>query len=331
VFVGGFLAAGKTTAIAAATQLLRARGLRVAALTNDQWSGLVDTATLHAAGADVAEVAGGCFCCRFSELVEAADVLLAKTPDVLFCEPAGSCTDIVATVAEPFARFYGDAIELAPVSVIIDPRQFALRGSDDVGYLYEQQLGEADLVVINKIDLATPAQREAVALASHDRERVEIVASRGEGIEEWLALLARGASCGHPLRTLEYDRYAHGEALLAWLNATATIDGPHDPRAVAERLIRRLATAQVAHVKLSVGAVRAHATATAAPVVIGEAAESMRSLVTVNARVRGDAAALHDVVRDALHIVHARVRELQAFHPSYPRPENPNPYLEAKP
>src|SRR5260221_11814258 len=110
-FVGGFLAAGKTTAMSAAARALAARGSRVGAITNDQATGLVDTATLAALGVHVAEVAGGCFCCRFSDLVEAADGILAQSPDVLFCEAVGSCTDLVATVAERLAGFYREAIE----------------------------------------------------------------------------------------------------------------------------------------------------------------------------------------------------------------------------
>lgn len=327
--MGGFLAAGKTTAIASAARMLTARGLRVAAITNDQAAGLVDTTTLLATGAQIAEVAGGCFSCRFSELVEAADSVLANAPDVLFCEAVGSCADLVATVAEPFAGFYGDSIELAPVSILIDPLQFAARGNDDVTYLYGQQLAEADLVVINKSDCTTQAQRDVVAHACGDRQRIEVAALTGAGIEEWLALLGRGASCSHPLRAIDYDRYAHGESLLAWLNATATISTSHDPRVVAEQLIKRLTSPGMAHVKLTVGTVRAHATSSAPAVVIDDdpVESASRSTVTINARVRGSAAALHDVVRDALHVVHAHIDTMQAFHPEYPHPENPNPYL----
>jgi len=310
--------------------MLTARGLRVAAITNDQAAGLVDTSTLLATGAETEEVVGGCFCCRFSELVEAADRVLAHRPDVLFCEAVGSCTDLVATVAEPFAGFYGESIELAPVSIVVDPMQFAGRGDDDVAYVYVQQLAEADLVVVNKTDRSTPAQREAVTKLCGDRARIEVAALTGAGIEEWLALIAHGASCGHPLRALDYDRYAHGESLLVWLNATATITTPHDPHAVAERLIKRLASPGMAHVKLTVGTVRAHATSSAPPMVFDDIPiESVpRSLVTINARVRGNADALRDMVRDALHVVHAHIDTLQAFHPAYPHPENPNPYLQ---
>ena len=46
--VGGFLGAGKTTLILAAARLLEQRGLRAAAILNDQGDDLVDT---HYAGA----------------------------------------------------------------------------------------------------------------------------------------------------------------------------------------------------------------------------------------------------------------------------------------
>lgn len=331
-FVGGFLAAGKTTAIASAAKALVARGKRVAAIVNDEGSGLVDSATLRESGTTVAEVAGGCFGCRFSDLVDVADSLLADGPDVLFCEAVGSCTDLVATVAEPLADFYGDAVEIAPVSVVVDPSQFVACSNDDIGYVYGQQLDEADVVVVNKLDLASAHARKAVSRVCEGRKCVDMVATRGEGIEAWLGLLGGSPACGHPLRKLDYERYARGEAMLAWLNATATISIAHDCRAVAERLIARLATMDVTHVKLTVGNVRAHATAAATPMLFDTAAPSSpaESRIVINARVRGDAKKLHDVVRDALHVVHAHVDALQAFHPAYPHPENPNPYLSVR-
>ena len=67
--VGGFLGAGKTTLLPRAAALLRDGGVRAAVITNDQGEGLVDTRAARAAGFEAGEVAGGCFCCRFSELV----------------------------------------------------------------------------------------------------------------------------------------------------------------------------------------------------------------------------------------------------------------------
>ena len=92
--VGGFLGSGKTTLILRAAALLREQGLRVAVITNDQDSGLVDTKLSEAQELRTGEVAGGCFCCRFSELLDAAEQLTAFRPDVIFAEPVGSCVDI---------------------------------------------------------------------------------------------------------------------------------------------------------------------------------------------------------------------------------------------
>jgi G3E family GTPase len=56
--IGGFLGAGKTTAVAALAQRLVQQGLRVGLITNDQGSELVDTAMLRARGFATEEIAG---------------------------------------------------------------------------------------------------------------------------------------------------------------------------------------------------------------------------------------------------------------------------------
>ena len=98
--IGGFLGAGKTTAVAAlAHHLTTRRNLRVGLITNDQGSELVDTAMLRARGFVTEEIPGGCFCCRFNSLVDAARRLTQGTrPDAFVAEPVGSCTDLMATV-----------------------------------------------------------------------------------------------------------------------------------------------------------------------------------------------------------------------------------------
>src|SRR5688572_12487070 len=121
IMIGGFLGAGKTTAVAAFAKHLSAQGLRVGLITNDQGSRLVDTAMLRSRGFATEEIAGGCFCCRFSSLTDAAKKLTAETrPDVFIAEPVGSCTDLVATVTYPLRRIYGDNFLISPLSVLID-------------------------------------------------------------------------------------------------------------------------------------------------------------------------------------------------------------------
>src|SRR5919108_711393 len=161
IMIGGFLGAGKTTALLRLAEYLTARGRRVGLITNDQSSGLVDTTLVESAGYPVQEITGGCFCCRFNSLTAAAERLTEiSKPDVFLAEPVGSCTDLRASVQYPLRRLYGDDYRIAPLSVLVDPIR-ALRilnvepgkaFSSKVLYVYGKQLEEADIIVINKCD-----------------------------------------------------------------------------------------------------------------------------------------------------------------------------------
>src|SRR3954452_22069840 len=171
IMIGGFLGAGKTTAVLRLAEWLSGRGKKVGLITNDQSVGLVDTAMLGSHGFAVEEITGGCFCCRFNSLVDAAERLSAEgRPDVFIAEPVGSCTDLKATVDYPLRRIYGEAYAIAPLSVLVDPiRASRILGlepgknfSEKVVYIYNKQLEEAEIIVINKADLLTPEKLEAL-------------------------------------------------------------------------------------------------------------------------------------------------------------------------
>ena len=120
--VGGFLGAGKTTALIGAARNLMARGLKVGVITNDQGGNLVDTALVRSHGLQTEEITGGCFCCRFTEFVKHASRLVEQhQPDIILAEAVGSCTDLAATVYEPLRRFHAAEFELAPLSVFVEP------------------------------------------------------------------------------------------------------------------------------------------------------------------------------------------------------------------
>ena len=65
-------------------------------------------------------------------------------------------------------RIYGDDFAIAPLSVLVDPvRALRILGleagksfSKKVVYIYQKQLEEAEIIVINKIDLLTPDRLE---------------------------------------------------------------------------------------------------------------------------------------------------------------------------
>src|SRR5438034_11244562 len=111
IMIGGFLGAGKTTAVAQLAQRLSQQGQQVGLITHDQGSELVDTAMLRSRGFATEEIPGGCFCCRFNSLVDAANNLTEATrPDVCIAEAVGSCTDLVGTVPAPLRRTLGNAV-----------------------------------------------------------------------------------------------------------------------------------------------------------------------------------------------------------------------------
>jgi G3E family GTPase len=78
VLVGGFLGAGKTTLMGQAAKLLHAQGKKVGLIANDQAANLVDSSLLRLTGSAVEEVAGGCFCCKFTDLMEVTKRLMQE-------------------------------------------------------------------------------------------------------------------------------------------------------------------------------------------------------------------------------------------------------------
>jgi len=272
IMIGGFLGSGKTTAVARLGQRLTDQGRRVGLITNDQGSELVDTAMLRSRGFATEEIPGGCFCCRFNSLVDAANRLTAATrPEVFIAEPVGSCTDLVATVTYPLRRIYGDNFSLAPLSVLVDPirarRVFGLekgaRFSPKVLYIYRKQLEEADVIVINKRDLLDTTERrllrEKLAAEFPRADIFEVSARRGDALDAWFEHILAAEQTARTAMQVDYERYAEGEALLGWLNGTMRLAGKQvfDANALLQRLAdgihERLQRegAEVAHLKMT--------------------------------------------------------------------------------
>jgi len=239
LMLGGFLGAGKTTALSWLARYYQSRGLTVGVLTNDQAENLVDTHAFRSAGFAAEEIAGGCFCCRFDALVEAASKLSArKRPDVLLAEPVGSCTDLVATVAQPLSRLYADNFEIGPYVVLVDPIRLRkiLRGdrmggfSPKVAYIFHKQMEEADAIALNKIDAITDAERgeldQLLRVHFPQKQVLALSARTADGLPALADFLAQRRSAVRCAVDVDYDVYAEGEAELGWLNSTIALTSP---------------------------------------------------------------------------------------------------------
>lgn len=356
IMIGGFLGAGKTTAVAALAQHLTQRGLRVGLITNDQGSELVDTAMLRAKGFSTEEIPGGCFCCRFNSLVDAAAKLNEATrPDVFIAEPVGSCTDLVATVTYPLRRIYGDRFLIAPLSVLVDPvRAERIFGMDEGGrkfsekvlYIYRKQLEEADLIVITKNDLI-PADR-LQRLASRLTEQfpaakiLDVSVRENRRLDDWFEQIATGEQVARATMEVDYQLYAEGEALLGWLNATVQLtsaDGfDSEPvlKAIATGIQQRLAGSEIAHLKMTLSPDTGLGDIAVINLVrsdfVPELSLKLEAPVTsgqliINCRAEADPEALHEAVRSAVREigsafpeVHAQLEHHEHFRPGKPTP-----------
>ncbi len=231
VLVGGFLGAGKTTTIARLARDAMSRGLKVGIVTNDQAQDLVDTSNLRSQGFDVGEVAGACFCCRFDDLVSTVESLdRDSAPDMIFAEPVGSCTDLVATVIQPLKQLYQARFEIAPFAVILKPSQGRriLRNepgggfSPKAAYILEKQLEEADVILINRVDELSAGELQELdsllATRYPGTPRLRVSAKTGAGFDGLAEFLAQTGDFGRRILDIDYDVYAAGEAELGWLN-----------------------------------------------------------------------------------------------------------------
>jgi G3E family GTPase len=352
VIVGGFLGAGKTTWIEAAAKRLLARGLKPAVITNDQAVNLVDTGTIAQAGLPVAEVAGGCFCCRFEDLTGAA-LKLRRTvkPDVILAEPVGSCTDLSATVLQPLKQYFNTTLSPAPFSVLMDPDRFrdCIAGGaacvlpTDARYIMEKQVEEADVLLLNKADclgvVERSAARDLIEKRFPGRDVRLVSAVSGAGLDKWLDYVLKEDRAGQRIAEVDYGRYAHGEAVLGWLNATVQVstaatapDWETFGRGLFSRFHQRfnVAGVEVAHLKMALvaggGRLQANLTGTKRePVFRTEGQLSTASAVlTVNARVAMDPDPLRELVEAEVSACGrgfaTEIASIACFSPAPPKP-----------
>ena len=350
--IGGFLGSGKTTAIIGAAKYLMAAGKRVGVITNDQGKFLVDTAFMRASDIPSVEVTGGCFCCNYENLEERLDQLEALArPDVVFAESVGSCADIVATVLKPLLQLRPGNGGPSSFTVFTDIRllQRRLLGlplpfSEKVIYLFDKQLEEAGLIILNKSDtLGEPARSEAVSLAEErfPSARIRLQNSHDSSqTADWADLL-ESESIALPLQSLEidYQRYGEGEQQLAWLDDEVTLLPPPGwGRDTVIRFIEEV-TQELESRRLPIGHVKFLVRSGGEVIKVSLVALSSHNWedsipelapgeihILVNARVEADSGMIRSIITRALgHTCSAtgtmyHESDVAAFHPGFPRP-----------
>lgn len=94
--------------------------------------------------------------------------------------------------------------------------------SDDVNYIYRKQLEEAEIIVINKVDLM-PEERRArlrskLAVEFPEARLLEIGSREGTNLEPLFQALTTETGATRRVMEVDYARYGVGEARLGWVN-----------------------------------------------------------------------------------------------------------------
>ena len=355
LMIGGFLGAGKTTAIARLAKHYTENGKRVGIVTNDQAFGLVDTKSLQAQGFQVGEVPGACFCCKFDDLIETIGKLKAgTTPDVIITEPVGSCTDLAATVIEPLRQLHGGSFTISPLTVLLKPEHGLkiLKNEPKSGfspkaaYIFLKQIEEADIVVLNKIDKLDETKRNELFACVQSRfpEKTILLASAktGKGFDDLIPLLDQATTGRHSFMHVDYDVYAEGEAEMGWLNASAEFSSQATDAITLDKFAvdllsevkNRLAqiNAEPAHLKVlcesNEMAAIANLVGSDVDIDLSSASgvEANRLEATINARAITSPEDLERIVRDSIDAIASTykcnhsLKDMRCFRPGRPVP-----------
>jgi len=155
----GFLGAGKTTLL---NRILTGNhGLRVGVLVNDFGSINIDAELVVGVDNNMINLANGCVCCQIrDDLIESVVALLARPEGIeyILLEASGVADPggIFATFSDANLR---DRIRLDSVICVVDSDQvFAHPEYPPLMELKLHQVGFADMLILNKVDLAGPTQ-----------------------------------------------------------------------------------------------------------------------------------------------------------------------------
>ena len=197
----GFLGSGKTTTMMALTQYHTAHHGKAAMISNDLGHGvsLADDRFARLSGCNASQITDDCICYVNDKLADRLNGYYDEGCELVMSDIPGFGVGALEHVYHGLAEKFPGQFELAPFTVLVEPKTVELLRSGQGGdqeYLYNTQLVEADLIVLNKCDLLDDAQREADIcwLRENYPEAmvIAISARKEEGLEELSRALTQG-------------------------------------------------------------------------------------------------------------------------------------------
>lgn len=228
--LGGYLGSGKTTLV---NQLLRqATGVRLAILVNDFGNLAIDADLVEAEEGDVISLSGGCVCCSYGNDLTSALINLPQLGS-----PADHIVIEASGVALPGS--IGSILSLLPglrldsIVVLVDASTIINTANDKyLSDTIERQLAAADVILLNKRDLVSRAQLNAVnSWLVRGYAAARIIEAEQSNVPLGLILGSQGRT-----GTNGMIASASGHDATIFESIELTLDGVYETSVVAQRL-----------------------------------------------------------------------------------------------
>jgi G3E family GTPase len=230
--IGGFLGAGKTTLV---NRLLSGtHGVRVAVLVNDFGRINIDAELITSQTADTISLANGCACCTIAgDLTKTLLELAARDepPEAIVLEASGLADPLgIAQVA-----LANPALRLDGILAVLDAEAAARTAADPAcAATFAAQVAAADLVILNKADLADAATLTAVrALAGELAPGKPVIETSQSEIPAEIVLGIRSTRTLAPGPTQDAG---HASAFGSWSASTEALLDSDKLRAMLDAL-----------------------------------------------------------------------------------------------
>jgi G3E family GTPase len=159
VLVVGMLGSGKTSLMRGLVRACREDGRPFGLIVNDYAAPGVDTSLLRDYAGPLAplrEIVGNCLCCSGSDaLVDAVESLACAGRDPILIEASG-VADAVEIVDTLTTDRLVDVARVERIVAVVDASRYLRQRSE--GKVVRRQIAMADVVILNKSDVASPAE-----------------------------------------------------------------------------------------------------------------------------------------------------------------------------